>query len=135
MKVPPLLKLARETVSLRGLLFNRFTILVVVLLVAAVAWQGYVAANSDGNVTGTVVDADGDPVTNATVTLSPQTVASVPSPQSTTTDENGEFAFRDNTHLEFTLQATHGDLGESDTERYHLYFEGQSKDVTLVIEN
>lgn len=135
MKVPPLLKLAQETVSLRRLLFNRFTILIVVLLVAAVAWQGYVVANNQGNVTGTVVDGDGNPVANATVTLSPQTVASVPNPQSTTTDENGEFAFRDNTHIEFTLTATHEDLGESDTERYHLYFEGQNKGVMLTIEN
>lgn len=132
MKVPPLLKLARETVSVRRLLFNRFTILIVVVLVAAVAWQGYVVANDGGTISGQVVDADGDPVANATVTLSPQTVASVPNEQTATTGENGEFSFNDETHLEFTIQATHPELGESDTKRFHRYFKGQQQSVTVV---
>lgn len=134
MKLPPLLKLARETISFRRLLINRFTILIAVVLVASVAVQGYVAANNDGYVTGQVVDADGDPVANATVTLSPQTVAGVPDPQSTTTDENGEFEFQDDSLLEYTIKAQHPELGESETQRHHLYFEGQNTEVTLVIE-
>lgn len=135
MKLPPLLKLVAETVSVRRLLINRFTILIAVVLVASVAVQGYVVANNDGYVTGQVVDDDGDPVANANVTLSPQTVAGVPNPQSTTTDENGEFEFRDQSLLEFTIQAEHKESGESETNRYHLYFKGQNKEVTLVLKN
>ncbi|WP_137290622.1 carboxypeptidase-like regulatory domain-containing protein [Natronorubrum halophilum] len=133
MNLPPLLKLAAETVSVRRFLINRFTILIAVVLVASVAAQGYVAANNDGYVTGQVVDGDGDPVANANVTLSPQTIAGVPDPQSTTTDENGAFEFRDQSLLEFTIRAEHEE-SESETNRYHLYFKGQNKEVNLVIE-
>jgi len=135
MNAPPLLKLIAETVSVRRLLINRFTILVAVVLVASVAAQGYVAANDDGRITGQVVDESGDPVPNANVTLSPQTVAGVPDPQTTTTDENGEFEFQDGSLLEFTIKAEHGEIGASETQRHHLYFQGQNKEVTLVLED
>lgn len=134
MKLPPLLKLVVETVSVRRLLINRFTILIAVVLVASIAAQGYIAANNEGYVTGQVVDGNGDPIANATVTVSPQTIAGVPDRKSTTTDENGEFEFRDDSFLEFTIQAQHEELGESETRRYHLYFRGQNTEVELVIE-
>lgn len=134
MKLPPLLKLVAQTVSVRRLVINRFTILIAVVLIASIALQGYVAVNNDGYVTGQVVDEDGNPVANATVTLSPQTVAGVPDPQSTTTDENGEFEFQDQSLLEFTIQAQHEELGESKTDQYHLYFQGQNTEVDLVVE-
>lgn len=134
MTLPPLLKLTAETVSVRRLLVNRFTVLIAIVLVASIAVQGYVAVNDDGHVTGQVVDGSGDPVTNATVTLSPQTIAGVPTSESTTTDENGEFAFRDESLLEFTIQAHHEEHGESETHRRHLYFRGQNVEVELVLE-
>ncbi|WP_247004318.1 carboxypeptidase-like regulatory domain-containing protein [Halosolutus gelatinilyticus] len=133
MNVPPLLKLVAEAISVRQLLYNRFTILLAVLLLVSIPVQGYAAANSDGYVTGQVVDGDGEPIANATVTLSPQTIAGVPDTQSTTTDGAGEFEFRDESLLEFTIEAQHPERGESETRRHHLYFKGQNTEVTLVL--
>lgn len=134
MNVPPLLLLAKEVVSVRRLLVNRITITLVVVLVVAVALQGYVAANNDGHVTGQVVDADGDPVADATVTLTPDTIGGVPDRSTTTTDDDGRFAFSDPSLIEFTVEAEHESLGESETDRHHLYFRGQNVEVTLVID-
>lgn len=134
MKIPPLLRLIAEVVSVRRLLLNRFTIIIIVTLVAAVALQGFVAANNDGQFTGQVVDSEGEPVEDATVAFTPQTLAGVPETERTTTDENGEFAFEDPSVLEFRIQAQHEELGRSEGQHHHLYFLGQNTEVTIVID-
>lgn len=128
--------LAREVLTLRQLLFNRFTLLLVVFLLIGGGMQGYVTANNDGQISGTVVGPDGDPVANANVTMRPIGSETVGSSQTTYTDDDGQFVFRDQTRvLEFSIFASKSGLGGSPEKRTHLYFRGQNIDVTLVITN
>ena len=132
MKVPPLLKLIGEVVSVRQLLLNRITIILVVVLIGTFAVQGFVGANNDGYVTGQVVTSDGEPVAGAEVTMTPRTLAGTPSPVRTVTDEDGTFEFHDPSLIEFTIEAEHEEYGTSVTTRHHLHFEGQNTEVEIV---
>lgn len=126
--------LVREVVSIRQLLLNRFTLVLLCLILIVGGVQGYVNTNNDGRISGTVVDADGDPVPNANVTMQEITAESVGSEQTVQTDENGQFVFRDQTDiLEFRIVASKPELGTSSERRVHLYFRGQNTQLTLQI--
>ena len=136
MAVRQLALLARETFTLRGLLWNRFTLLLIVLLLLGGGMQGYITANDDGRISGTVIGPDEEPVANANVTMRPIGSETVGSSQTTLTDENGEFLFADqNRVLQFSVSANKPGVGSSPKRRIHLYFRGQNTDVTLKMSN
>lgn len=133
MKLPPLLQLAQETVTWRKLLLNRLTILLVVLLLVAVPLQVYASGNADGRIQGQVVDEDGDPVENATVKLQKIPLEGVIKSERTTTDENGEFRYENQTDvLEFRIVV---EKEGYETAEHHdqSLFPGENRDITIVI--
>lgn len=128
--------LARETLTPRQLLFNRFTLLLAVLLLLGVGMQGYIAANDDGRISGTVIGPDEEPVANANVTMRPIGSETVGSSQTTHTNDAGQFVFRNQTQvLEFSISARKSGIGRFQERRIHLYFRGQNTDVTLELTN
>lgn len=131
MRLPPLLRLAMDLFTWRRFVFNRFVLIAVAVLVASGGVAAYVGANDGGVVEGQVVDADGDPMTNVTVTLSDIPLNGVVDTQRTRTDANGEFVFRNQTQLlEYRLQAT-TDEGTIASESGYNYFRGQNVSVVL----
>jgi hypothetical protein len=142
MWLPPtarqLVLLAREWLSVRALLFNRFAVVVVVVLASTVAGVAYVEANDGNRIDGRVVDADGDPVANATVVLSVISLRGVPTRETTRTDADGTFAFPDYNErgqatLEFRIWATGPDGAESPKYRHHLDFPRQSRSIVVTL--
>lgn len=124
-----------ESLTLRRLLLNRFTLVIVCALLLTGSVGAYAQANNDGQISGRVVDADGDPVANATVYLQRVNIRNQLGRVNTTTDENGYFEFTDQTRtLEFRMHAVKEGLGSSKTTRHHLYFRGQNTQVTIVIQ-
>lgn len=122
--------LIRETVTLRQVLLNRITIVLMATLLIAGGVQAYTFANDDGRISGTVVGPDGEPVPNANVTIRPIGSETVGSSQATNTDEEGKFVFTEQTRvLEFEITASKG--SRTEVRRIHLYFRGQNTDVTL----
>jgi len=133
MKIPPLVLLVLEKISLRKILFNRITLVVLVAVVLTIGMQGYISANNDGNIQGTVIDADGEPVEDAVVVLSEERRLGQNPSHETTTNANGEFAFTGLTEvLEFRLYAEAPDGQESEEYRIHLNFQGQNYEQDIV---
>jgi len=134
-KLPPLIQLFFETVSLRKLLLNRVTIVVFITALILLSFGGYAAANADGTIQGTVVDENGNHISEATVTLSEEVRLGTNPTHETTTDENGEFVFEGMVDvLEFRIQAETDDGHVSEERRIHLYFPGQNHEVELVVD-
>ena len=126
--------LIRETISIRMLVFNRVTIVLLTLLLLFGVGQGYIATNDDGRISGTVIGPDGEPVRDANVTIRPIGSETVGSEKTTNTDDDGRFDFTDQTSvLQFEISASKGGLGQSGVQRIHLYFRGQNTAVTLAI--
>lgn len=132
-KLPPLLLLLVETVSLRDLLINRLTIIVAVLLLASAGATAYVSANDDGEFTGRVVTESGEPVENVTVTLREIPLQGVVDRENTRTNADGEFRFTDQTQLlEYRVDVrVDGEIVAF--ERNHLFFRGQNRHVVIVV--
>jgi len=143
MNVPPTLRqlavLVGETVSLLWLVFNRFVLIVVVVAVLTVGATGYMNANDEGTLRGVVVDADGEPVADANVTLQSQTFEGVPDVKRTETDADGEFTFesyraRGEVALQFRLSAEKAGVGESGSCHRHVYYPDQSVRLTVPLD-
>lgn len=131
--------LVSEWASLRRLFLNRFMVLLLVIIAFTVAGQAYVRTNNDNRIDGVVVDAEGEPISNATVVMSAISLRGVPTRVTTRTDANGEFAFpnyneRGQATLEFRISATTPDGVSSQKYRYHVDFPRQSKSVTIRID-
>jgi hypothetical protein len=123
-----------ESLTLRKLLLNRFTIVIVAFLLLAGSVQAYAAANNQGTVTGRVVDTNGDPVADATVFIERVNIRNQLGKVNTTTDADGYYEFTNQTRLlEFRIQAVKEGVGESRVTRHHLYFRGQNTDITIVV--
>lgn len=141
MKLPKTLRqlalLVRNTVTLRKLIFNRFVILVIVLLLANFALvQPHVTANNGGQMSGTVVDESGDPIENATVYIQKLALKNQDPYESTTTGSDGQFTFTDKPdYIEFRIYAETRNGQQSEVQQHHLYFRGQNKmDLEIVID-
>lgn len=133
MRVPPLIRLVMELFTWRRLLFNRFTIMTVVIVVASVGVSAYVGANDDGHVQGQVVTSDGESVSNANVTLRDIPLQGVVKTSTTTTNSNGEFEFTEkNQLLEYRIIVS-VDGEQVANKHYHLYFKGQNQNIQIVI--
>lgn len=121
-----------DAITLRQLVFNRFTIVLAALLLLSVGVHAHVSANNDGRISGVVVGPDGEPVADANVTMRKISAESVESEKSTLTDENGRFVFQNQTSvLEFDIYAQKGGVGQSRVQRIHLYFRGENTEVEL----
>jgi hypothetical protein len=130
------LRMLLGSLTLRRLLLNRFTIVIVVALLLTGSVQAYADMNNDGNVSGRVVDEDGDPVAGATVYIQRVNIRNQLGRVNTTTDENGYYEFTNQTRLlEFRIQAEKDGVGSSPVTRHHLYFRGQNSQITIVIQS
>lgn len=130
-KLPPLLRLVVQTFTLRRLVFNRFVFIVLVLSGLAVGANAYIADNQGEQVTGQVVTADGDPVSNTTLVLKKIRPLHSTEQETTRTDQDGRFVFENQTNLEYIIEVE-TEQGSA-TERRHVYFRGQSIHVTLIV--
>jgi hypothetical protein len=134
--VRQLVLLARDALTIRELLINRFTILLVVFLLLGIGTQGYINTNDDGRISGMVYGPEEEPVANANVTIRPIGSETVGSAQTIQTDENGTFVFRNQTRvLQFSISASKPGTGSSPEQRNQLYFRGQNTEVTLELTN
>lgn len=134
MKVPPLIRLAKELITWKRVLFNRFTLLIVVVAIATISGSIYVNSNDEGRVTGSVVTESGTPVTDANVTLRKIPLQGVPNETSTKTTTDGKFEFRGQTKLlEYVIQVKiNGTVIAS--EHHHLYYQGQNQHLVVEID-
>jgi len=127
------IKLLFGSFTLRDLLTNRLVIVIVLVLVVSGSVQALTSMNDDGNISGQVMNADGEPVAGANVVIQGLNIRSQTGGANTTTNENGYYEFTNQTDvLEFRLSVTKE--GYKSTEiRHHLYFKGQNEriDVTL----
>lgn len=124
-----------ESLTLRRLLLNRFTLVIVCVALITGSVGAYAQANDDGQISGRVVDSDGDPVAGATVYIQRVNIRNQLGRVNTTTDENGYFEFTGQTEtLEFRIRAVKEGLGTSKTTRNHLYFRGQNTHIEVIIQ-
>ncbi|WP_436936012.1 DUF6795 domain-containing protein [Halovenus marina] len=142
--VPDLVKLLFEVVTWRKLLFNRITVVFVVILVVLSGGVWYVSANSTGVVEGEVVTEDGQPVANADITLRTLSFGAVSQTISTTTDSEGRFRFDEevvtnansnvdlDSVMEFRL-IVEQDGEEIARKHMHQLFQGQHRNVEIVV--
>jgi len=134
MKQPQLLKLAQETITWRTLLLNKLTVLLIVVMIIAVPLQVYATSNGDGHIQGKVVDADGNPVENATVIIQIIPLEGVVKSQTTMTDENGEFEFKNQTDLlEYRIVVEKEGVGSTQN-RGQLLFPGENRYFRIVLD-
>jgi len=140
MWVPPTARqlafLVREWISPRKLLLNRFAIIVVVLVAFTLGGQIYINDNNGNRIDGRVLDANEDPVANATVVLNMISAQGVPSETRTQTNAEGEYVFNSYTErgrmeLEFQIWAVLPDGPSTERSRHHLDFPAQSKHIVL----
>lgn len=127
------IKILFGALTLRDLLVNRLAFVIVVVLLITGSVQGYASMNADGNISGQVTDADGEPVAGADVVLQRLNIRNQLGRVNTTTDENGYYEFTGQTELlEFRITVTKEGY-ESTVIRHHLYFKGQNNQIDVTI--
>ena len=90
------------------------------------AWNGYIAFNDDGLITGRVIAGDGRTVGGAKVVLSERTLL-VATPQAETgTDGEGRFAFKGHHLHRLYLEAQKPGAGRFGPKEFRLYFKGEN---------
>ena len=134
MKLPPLLRLATELLTVRELLLNRFTVVIAIVVVASVSGVAYVDENDDGVVQGQVVTEAGEPVADVEVVLRKIPLQGVVKVETTTTDAQGRFEFTDQGDLlEYNILVNVNNETVH-RERHHLYFKGQNQNLEVVVD-
>jgi hypothetical protein len=106
------------------LLLNRFSLTIGGLVLCAALWNVYVSGHDNGYVSGYVVDQNGRPVADATVSLSRKTVSSVDSVAETRTGPSGEFTFSDHGQYALLLSASKAEA-EAPRKTFRLWFRNQ----------
>lgn len=114
--------------ALSSFLSENLSTIVFVLIVAALigVWNIYISFHNDGFVAGTVVDANGSGVENATVIIAEKTLEMLKNQQETTTDDQGYFRFEGIVMVEFVIWAEKPGYAEMKNRSYHLYFKKQN---------
>lgn len=128
--------LLRESISPRTVLVNRFTVVLVIIVLASTGAGVYMDSNDGDRLTGTVLTDDGTPVENATVTVRVVGIENQIASNQAVTDESGRFVIEDysgpaNTGIDLRIRVVTEDGYESPTIYRHTYFPGQSVDVRL----
>lgn len=108
---------------------HRFVAVPLLIVVAVLGWNAYVATHDDGIVRGVVLGPDGRPLAGATVTMMEQNFTTNSDRGKTMTREDGAFEFTDNRSHNIQLRAEKQGVGRSDVVVVRLYFRAQ--DVTL----
>lgn len=130
MRMKELRQLIKQTEPHKKLLFNRLTYTVIIVLLLSAGAQAYIAQNDDGQISGTVVDQNGEPVDGATVEMTVIPLSGVTDTESTTTDAQGEFTFTREDVLEFRITVIVN--GEKiHNEQHHLLFRGQNTELQI----
>jgi hypothetical protein len=93
---------------LRRILTSRFFIVPVVIALLTGGWNIYVSLHAHGQLAGRVVDANGRPVTGATVVLYTHDFVTQAEKERTKTGTDGAFRFSDNDSHLIQLQAIEG---------------------------
>ena len=94
--------------SWRHILSSRFVVVPTVIAVIVVVWNLYVVMHAHGLLEGRVIDAAGNPVTGATVTLFTHDFITQVEKTRTKTDAGGRFRFTGNDSHLIQLQAQAG---------------------------
>jgi hypothetical protein len=115
-----------RTISVKKLLLNKLTLSVIVVTLLIIGFETYIAFAATGEISGTVLDADGEPVEGAEVTLTPRTTTGVDRSLVETTSSKGEFMFSElDTIIEYDIFIKYNEEIVF-SERKHLYFKGQA---------
>lgn len=112
----------------RRVVLSRFFIVPAVLVVGIGAWNVYVDRHAHGLLEGSVVDASGRPVPDATVILSVHDFVTQVEKARTRTDAAGRFRFDDNNSHLIQLQAEAA-AGRSPRVTIRLWFRAQDRVV------
>jgi hypothetical protein len=113
----------------RRVLLSRFFIVPAVLVVGIVAWNVYVDEHAHGLLQGSVVDASGKPVADATVILSVHDFVTQVEKARTQTDATGRFHFDNNNSHLIQLEAQSGAVA-SPRVTVRLWFRAQDRVLT-----
>jgi hypothetical protein len=113
---------------------NRFVITFGGTAILVLLWNVYVSFNDDGILTGQVVDADGTPVEDATVTINEKALLVSRSRGSTTTDADGRFTFIGHHLYRIFLEAEKDGVGRATPVEVRLYFKGENSSLTQPIQ-
>ena len=113
----------------RGILLNRFVLVPGAIVLAVALWNIYVATHNNGRLTGHVVDAAGQPVADATVSLWVFNFTTYEEKQRVKTDADGVFRFTNNPSHRIQISAEKPGVGRSQRLPVFLYFRAQ--DTTL----
>ncbi|CAH1667902.1 carboxypeptidase-like regulatory domain-containing protein [Chelatococcus asaccharovorans] len=109
----------------RKWLVNRFVMTPLVILLIAGAWDLYANTHNSGLVEGTVVDAAGNPVAGADVTLWTFNFTTFSEKGRTTSGPDGRFTFTDNPSHHIQVSATKPGVGSSQRRPIRLFFQSQ----------
>ncbi len=101
------------------------SIVLLLLITSLTGWIVYVELNTDGIITGKVVDETGKPVPEARVLVREKTLNLIKPPIVTETNQDGVFVFKDMRIIEFLINAQKEGYEAGEDIRYHLYFKGQ----------
>ncbi|MBS7695958.1 MULTISPECIES: carboxypeptidase-like regulatory domain-containing protein [unclassified Chelatococcus] len=110
-------------------LLNRFVLTPLIIALIAGAWDLYANMHNNGLVEGTVVDAAGNPVAGADVTLWTFNFTTFSEKSHTKSGPDGRFAFTDNPSHHIQVSATKPGVGTSQRKPIRLLF--QSQDTQL----
>jgi len=101
------------------------SIVLILILTTLIGWLLFVELNTDGIITGKVVDETGRPVPQARVLIREKTLNLIKPPLITETNEKGVFVYKDMRIIEFLINAQKDGYEAGEDIRYHLYFKGQ----------
>lgn len=110
----------------RRVILNRFVLVPVAIALVVVGWNLWVSTHDDGIVEGRVVDAAGQPVAGATVTLWAFNFTTFAEKGHVTTSEDGRFRFTDNASHAIQVSAEKPGVGRAERVPVRLYFRAQN---------
>jgi Carboxypeptidase regulatory-like domain len=113
----------------RRILFNRFVLVPAAIVLAVALWNIYVATHNHGLIAGRVIDANGQPVAEATVALWVFNFTTYEERERVKTNADGTFRFTNNPSHRIQISAEKQGVGRSPRVPVFLYFKAQ--DTTL----
>jgi hypothetical protein len=116
-----------------AILRHRFIAVPLALVLLVIGWNVYVAANNQGIVTGTVVDAGGRPVSGVEVVFFERDFVNYQEKLRARTDANGRYRFDGvQTHVG-QLEARFADGKRSERQPLRLWFRAQNREADPLV--
>jgi hypothetical protein len=109
---------------------NRWVVVPGLLALLVLGWNLYVGRHANGVVEGSVVDAQGNPVPGASVTLFNRSFITSEARQSTTTAADGSFRITGNASHAIQLQAAAPGFAPTPRRTVRLLFRAQDVNMT-----